>query len=67
MNRLERAIEMIESKLKNRNYFKNLDSTALTCEEADAVLSLLKAHLAIEDTLRFDIALAEREILGLGS
>ncbi len=67
MTRLERAIEMIENKLKHRNYFKNLDSTALTCEEAENVLSLLKAHAAVEDTLRFDIALAEKNILGLGS
>lgn len=67
MNRLDMAIEMLENKLKARNYFRNIDSTCLTCGEADELLTYLKAHRAVEDTLQFDIALAEKEILGLGS
>lgn len=60
MSNLRSAIEYIESRMDKRaSLFARCDSTALTIEEANHVLNLLRTHDAEEDTLQFDMEMEE--------
>ena len=62
MNSLQSAIKLIENRLNSRccGAFANEDTTCITKEEAERLLSLLKTHEAEEDTLQFDLKMSDK-------